>query len=60
MFPLSEKCFKIVKKIQIQILRVHLDILCARAKFRGKPIIFVSCVKKTIESLMHSSFLHTT
>jgi hypothetical protein len=45
--PTTEKnIFKISKKKLKKIKHVRLDILCARAKFRGKPTFFVTCVKR--------------
>jgi hypothetical protein len=44
--PPGKNIFKISKKNKQKIKHVHLDILCARAKFRGKPTFFVTCVKK--------------
>jgi hypothetical protein len=44
--PLEKNILKISKKIKQKIKHVRLDILCARAKFRGKPTFFVTCVRR--------------
>jgi hypothetical protein len=50
-------CFKMSKNIRTKFALVHVNILRAHAKFRGKMTFFVSCVKKIRKCLTKSLFL---
>ena len=43
--PATEKK-NYVKIFRTKICRVHLDVLCVYDKFREKPTLFVTCVKR--------------